>query len=167
MAKSFPPTLESTAPLTPAPPAEVPPPTLDDVNALTSESDYSRFAARNVAPEVKNAALRKLFSDPRYNLMDGLDVYVGDYSQPDPIAPELLRQLAGAQFLGLFDEHERTDEPTARKPRDDADNRAARSVAHCDPEPSAGPQQSHHADSHLRLQQDDADPGADPGRGTG
>jgi hypothetical protein len=159
--------LDSNLPQAPEAAAEVPVPTLEDVKTLTSESDFSRFAARNVAPEVKNAALRKLFSDPRYNVMDGMDVYVGDYSQPDPIAPELLRQVAGARFLRLFDESERTDEQAAHETRDDADKHAARSVAHCDPAPLAEPQQLPHADPDLRLQQDHADPGADPGHGAG
>ena len=100
----------------------VPPPTLEDVQALTPESDFSRFAARDVAPEVKNAAMKKLFADPRYNVMDGMDVYIDDYSKPDPIAPAVLRQLASAKFLGLFDQEEREEAEAARRARDVADN---------------------------------------------
>lgn len=147
-------------------PAAVPPPTLQDVQALTAESDFSRFAARDVAPDVKNAAMRKLFADPRYNVMDGLDVYIDDYSQPDPIPNELLRKLASAKFLGLFDQEEREEAEAARRARDVADNPEGQSVAHSDPVPAV-PEPPHHADPDLRLQQDHAAPGEDPGRGAG
>lgn len=140
-------------------------PTLDDVRALTAESDFKRFAARDVAPEVKNAAMKKLFSDPRYNVMDGLDVYTGDYSQPDPIPPAMLRQLASAKFLGLFAEEEK--EEAAQRARDVADNPTQQSVAQSEPVPQAVPEPPQHADPDLRLQQDHAAPGEDPGAGTG
>ena len=88
-----------------AKPAE-PPPTLEDVAQLGRESDYSRFVARDVAPDVKNAALRKLFSDPHFNVMDGLDIYIDDYNKPDPLPAGMLRQLAQSKMLGLFDDEE-------------------------------------------------------------
>ncbi len=79
-------------------------PTLDDVKALQADSSFAPFVARDVAPEVRNAAMKKLFTDPHYNLMDRLDIYIDDYSQPDPIPAAMLRQMASAQFLNLFDE---------------------------------------------------------------
>ena len=42
-------------------------------------------------------ALQKLFSDPHFNRMDGLDIYIDDYSQPDPIPPEILAKLQHAR----------------------------------------------------------------------
>ena len=156
---------QETAPA--EPPAEIPAPTLEDVQALTPASDFSRFAARNVAPDVKNAAMKKLFADPRYNVMDGMDVYIDDYSKPDPIAPAVLRQLASARFLGLFDQEEREEAEAARRARDVADNPTRQSVAHSDPAPAAVPEPLDHADPDLRLQQDHAAPGEDPGRGAG
>jgi len=57
-----------------------------------------------VAPEVRNAAMKKLFADPHYKLMDGLDIYIDDYSKPSPLAVATLRQMASAKFLNLFDE---------------------------------------------------------------
>lgn len=146
-----------------AAPAELPPLTLEDVKALTPQSDFTRFAASNVAPEVKNAAMKKLFADPRYNVMDRMDVYIDDYSQPDPIPESMLRQLVSAKFLGLFDEP-RQDEG-ASEARDVADNPTAQTVAQSDTVPQAAPEPPHHEDADLRLQQDHAAPGEDPGRG--
>ena len=94
---------------TPAPDEAPPPLTLEDAQALTAESDFRPFAARGVAPEVRNAAMKKLFSDPHYNVMDRLDTYIDDYSQPDPIPKEMLRKLASAKFLGLFDAEEKAE----------------------------------------------------------
>jgi len=42
--------------------------------------------------------------------MDGLDVYIDDYSKPDPIPESMLRKLAHAKGL-LFDEKEEEEEP--------------------------------------------------------
>lgn len=85
---------------------EPPPLTLDDVAALTRESDYSRFVGRGVQPDVKNAALTKLFTDPHFNVMDRLDTYIDDYGKPDPLPPGMLRQMLQAHVLGLFDEED-------------------------------------------------------------
>jgi hypothetical protein len=84
--------------------ATPPAPTLDDVKALNAESSFAPFVSRDVAPEVRNAAMKKLFTDPHYNLMDGLDIYIDDYSKPDPMPASMLRQMASAKFLNLFDE---------------------------------------------------------------
>ena len=81
-----------------------PAPTLDDVKALTIDSDFQPFVARSVAPEVRNAAFKKLFADPHFNVMDGLDIYIDDYSRPDPLPLAMLRQMASAQFLGMVQE---------------------------------------------------------------
>jgi len=148
-------------------PEQVPLPTLEDAQALTMQSDFTRFAAPNVAPEVKNAAMKKLFTDPRFNVMDGLDVYTDDYSKPDPMPMSMLRQLASAKFLGLFDEEEKHE--AAHRARDIAANSAEQTVAQSDSLPRAVPepvsQTPKHADPDLRLQQDHAAPGEDPGRG--
>jgi Protein of unknown function (DUF3306) len=81
-------------------------PSMSDVQNLTPESDFSPFMSSEVAPEVKNAAMKKLFADPHFNVMDRMDVYIDDYGQPDPIPNAMLRQLASAKFLNLFDEDE-------------------------------------------------------------
>ena len=152
-------------------PAAEPPPTLEDVQSLAPGADVSRFVRADVAPEVKNAALKKLFADPHFNAMDGLDVYIDDYNKADPLPPEMLRKLASAQFLKLFDEPpEKPPEPAG------AAGEGAQTVAQSDvcndlptsaaasAQPPAG---TAHADPDLRLQQDDAPGPAGPGAGAG
>jgi hypothetical protein len=75
-----------------------------DVQSLTKDSDYTQFMAGEVAPEVKNAAMKKLFADPHFNVMDRMDVYIDDYGQSDPIPQAMLRQMASAKFLNLFED---------------------------------------------------------------
>jgi hypothetical protein len=148
---------------------ELPPaPTLTDAQALTPESDFKPFLAGNVAPEVKNAALRKLFADPHFNVMDGLDTYIDDYSVSTPVPESVLRQMASAKFMKLFDE----------QPDKDPENNASADVAESvstdpvpsqpvatDAQPASQETDDHHAD--LRLQQDDATRAEDPRRGPG
>lgn len=83
---------------------EAPPLTLEDTQSLTPDSDFRPFAARTVAPAVRNAAMKKLFSDPHFNVMDRLDTYIDDYSIADPLPAGMLRQLASSQFLKLVDD---------------------------------------------------------------
>ena len=90
-----------------AAPAEPELPTMDDVLKLTADSDFSRFVTQGVAPDVKNAALKKLFADPHYNVMDGLDVYIDDYSQLAPLPQSALRKMAVSRVLGFFEEEAR------------------------------------------------------------
>jgi len=79
---------------------------LADAEALTPTSDFKPFVARAVSPEVRNLAMKKLFADPHFNVMDGLDIYVGDYTQPDPLPAGMLHQMASAHAMGFFD-HEK------------------------------------------------------------
>ncbi len=127
-------------------PAEAPP-TLEEAAALTPASDFTRFVARDVAPEVKNAALKKLFADPQFNLMDGLDIYIDDYGKPDPLPEGMLRQLAQSQFLGLFD--------------DDDEKKSSATAPPLAPTLEAPPDE----DADLRLQSHDAADAAEPGAG--
>ena len=72
---------------------------LPSLESLTFESDFSAFLQPSVDPALKRAALRKLFADPRFNVMDGLDVYIDDYNKFEPIPPEIVKQLAHARYL--------------------------------------------------------------------
>lgn len=94
-------------------PEAAPPLTLEDASKLTPSDDFSPFVAHGVDEAVKRAALKKLFADPHFNVMDGLDTYIDDYSQPDPIPPEMLRELRHTAELRLF---EPLDEDVAAPP---------------------------------------------------
>lgn len=101
------PELPPAAPLPAAPPvaADAPLPTLDDAAQLTAESDYSAFVARGVDSSVRRLAMKKLFADPHFNMVDGLDIYMGDYNLPDPVSAAMLASLTHARSaLGRFDE---------------------------------------------------------------
>ncbi|MFY8102663.1 MAG: DUF3306 domain-containing protein [Ramlibacter sp.] len=158
-----------------------PPPTMADAQALTPASDFSRYTGTQVAPEVRNAAMKKLFSDPHFNVMDGLDIYIDDYGKPDPMPASMLRGLASAEFLGLF------REDPASPPRDNPQARAEAApevttgaplstnspqfVAQSGP-PGSGPLPANEpaarapdADPDLRLQQDPAPGPQGPGEG--
>jgi hypothetical protein len=77
----------STSVSTPAN-AELPP-----IESLTIDSDFAPFFKPQVDESVKRAALKQLFRDPRFNIMDGLDTYIDDYTQPDPIPSAMLEDL--------------------------------------------------------------------------
>jgi hypothetical protein len=141
-------------------------PSMADVAVLTRESDYSRFVMTDIDPAVRNAAMKKLFSDPHFNIMDGLDTYIGDYSQPDPIPLSMLRSMNQAISLGLFDDDE-VDESVTNAPATSLACPDGEALAPLAQSPSGPPHPElrHDDDADLRLQQDDAPrrPGAGPG----
>lgn len=93
---------EAQALTAPAPEAP-PPPTMDDVDKIDSKAtDFSAFMRADVDPTVQQAAMKKMFSDPHFNVMDGLDIYIDDYSKPDPIPLEMLKRMTQSDLLGIF-----------------------------------------------------------------
>jgi hypothetical protein len=78
---------------------EAPPPTLHDVEKLTYSDDLSPFFAQQVDELIRRAAMKKLFADPHFNIMDGLDVYIEDYNKFEPLTPETVAELNHAQAL--------------------------------------------------------------------
>jgi hypothetical protein len=80
----------SGAPAAPTPEVA---PALPPVESLTIDSDFTAFLQPQVDESVKRQALKKLFADPRFNVMDGLDTYIDDYTKSDPIPPDVLERL--------------------------------------------------------------------------
>jgi hypothetical protein len=81
----------------PAEPVPLPP-----IESLTPESDFTPFMQPNVDAGIKRQALKKLFEDPRFNVMDGLDVYIDDYTKTTPIPEAWLEKLEQLRHLGIF-----------------------------------------------------------------
>ena len=80
-----------------------PPPTLEDVTKIDRfDPDFSAFMRPDVDPAVQQAALKKMFTDPHFNVMDGLDIYIDDYSKPDPLPPGMLERMVQSDMLNLF-----------------------------------------------------------------
>jgi hypothetical protein len=171
-------------PAAPSEPGAPPPPTLADTTDLTIDSDFKPFMAKGVAPEVKNAAFKKLFADPHFNVMDRMDIYIDDYSIPSPLPESVLRQMASAKFLNLFEEEPEaadvaeTQDAAALSmpgvtPHDDAPPAVAQSEPSgilssplvADAQPASQPTDDPNAD--LRLQPDDAARAEDARRRTG
>lgn len=181
---AVPPVAAETAATEAAPAEQAPVLTLDDVARLTPESDYSSFVARGVPADVRNAAVKKLFTDPHYNVMDGLDIYIDDYSKPSPMTAADMAKMVGAQFLKLVDDpnevkptptttadtppaaqHDTTDTvagQTEAEPRADGDTATT-------PDPTAPDSPKPHHDDHadLQLQPDHAPEPEGSGRGAG
>jgi hypothetical protein len=105
---------EAPAPAAPAAaaPTDAPAPELPPVESLKGlESDYREFLRPGVDPATRSAALKKLFGDPHFNQMDGLDVYIDDYSKAETIPAAVLRVLNQARSLGLFEEERKAERP--------------------------------------------------------
>ncbi len=106
------------------------PPTLEDAESIDRFApDFSAFMKPNVDPAVQQAAMKKLFSDPHFNIMDRLDIYIDDYSIPDPIPMEMLKRMVQSESLGLFRKFE--DGPGAKVLAESEEEKAG------DPEPEA------------------------------
>jgi hypothetical protein len=94
--------------------ARTPPPELPPVEKLTFDSDYRAFFHPKVSEDTRRAALKRLFSDARFNVMDGLDVYIDDYSKTEPIPPAMLAGLRQAQKILEWAKGEEKEAPAER-----------------------------------------------------
>ena len=161
-------------PTLPAEPAEPPPaPTLEDVARLSLDGDFKPFVARGVPADVRNAAVKKLFTDPHYNVMDGLDIYIDDYSKPSPLSAAEMAKMVGAQFLKLVDDPNEVKIPAPAPVAADQEHAAEPEEAQAPqagaPEPVAQPepQETHDDHADLQLQPDHAPEPPSPGPGAG
>lgn len=108
---------DTAAPI--APSAPLPP--IEELRGV--ESEYRDFLRPGVDEALRRTALKKLFQDPHFNIMDGLDTYIDDYTKADPIPEAMLRTLNQAQGL-IFD---REDEQGAGEKQPAAVDAADRS----------------------------------------
>ena len=95
-----------------APLQDRPLPTLDDAARLTPDADFSSFVGKDVDKSVQRLALKKLFADPHFHVMDGLDMYMDDYNKPSPVSAAMLAALDHARSALRY--------PDAEKPAAEA-----------------------------------------------
>lgn len=90
-------------------------PTLEEAARLTPDADFSAFVAKDVDQSVRRLALKKLFTDPHFNTIDGLDIYMSDYNKAAPLTPAMLASLKHAQGLvtRLLDDRQQEAEAAA------------------------------------------------------
>ncbi len=103
-------------------------PSLDSLQGL--QSDYLDFMQPKVTQQLKRAALKKLFADPHFNVIDRFEAYSEDYTQADPIPAAMLRGLNQAKGL-LFphdDPKQDASQQDAPKPDEPNQERALQSA---------------------------------------
>lgn len=72
-------------------------PELPPVDKLSFESDFKGFMDTRVDDAVRRIALKKLFSDPRFNITDGLDDYAENYAVLEDLTAAAVDQLQHAR----------------------------------------------------------------------
>lgn len=101
----------------PAAREEAPPP-LPPVDKLTPESDFAPFMHPKVPDALRRVALKKLFSDPRFNVPDPYEAYSGDWTSGDVISEVMLKKLDRARAaLSKEDEGGKTAEVKPPAPK--------------------------------------------------
>jgi len=72
---------------------------LPSIESLTLDSDYAQFFQPKVPEALRRAAVKKLFADPHFNTMDGLDTYIDDYTRFEPIPEAIMKGLIHARDI--------------------------------------------------------------------
>lgn len=110
--------LKNEQPEPPAKAEDAPAQPLPPVDKLTPESDFSGFMNPKVEDALRRVALKKLFSDPHFNVADPFEAYSGDWTGGEPIPQEMLAALNQAQRL-LFSEKKEPSTEAEKKPEAD------------------------------------------------
>jgi hypothetical protein len=127
------------------PETESPAPVLPPVENLTPESDFAGFMHPKVEDALRRVALKKLFSDPHFNVPDPYEPFSGDWTVAEPISEELLATLNQARNL-VFDQR-KTEEPTRV-----ADKGEAETEIEKDDEPGRKDTESRREDTESRRE---------------
>ena len=67
---------------------------LPPISAISLAEDFTPFMQSTVPQALKRQALKALFKEPHFNVMDGLDIYIDDYTVFEPISPEVMATLS-------------------------------------------------------------------------
>jgi hypothetical protein len=97
-----------------------PAPVLPALDKLTPESDFTGFMHPKVEDALRRVALKKLFSDPHFNVADPFEAYSGDWTGGEPISQEVLATLNQARTLLFDQDKDRKEEEEEEKPVEQA-----------------------------------------------
>jgi len=104
---------------------DTPAPVLPPVDSLTPQSDFAPFMNPKVEDALRRVALKKLFSDPHFNLPDPYEAYSGDWTGGEPIPEAMLASLEQMKSLLRTPPAEtaKTEIPPEEKPQPDEPRR--------------------------------------------
>jgi len=74
---------------------------LPPVEGLNPDSDFVPFMKANVDPATRRSALKKLFTDPHFNVADPFEAYSEDYTKSDPIPEKMLKAINRVRDLAV------------------------------------------------------------------
>ncbi len=80
-------------------------PELPPIESVSLASDFTPFMQRKVPEFLRRQALKALFRDPHFNQMDGLDIYIDDYTRFEPIPEDMLDKLSAWRAIQKPLEH--------------------------------------------------------------
>jgi len=66
---------------------------------LGPDSDFGQFLRQEISEEIRRKAMKTLFAEPHFNVMDGLDIYIDDYNISEPIPEAMLAGMRQMQTL--------------------------------------------------------------------
>ena len=66
---------------------------------LGPDSDFGQFLRQEISEEIRRKAMKTLFAEPHFNVMDGLDIYIEDYNISEPIPEAMLAGMRQMQTL--------------------------------------------------------------------
>jgi hypothetical protein len=92
-----------------------PAPVLPPIEQLKPDSDFRPFMDPRVDAATRRAALKKLFADGHFKMLDPFEPYSVDLTGEDPIPEEMLKTLDHARRL-LFDEKKEPARELAKEP---------------------------------------------------
>jgi hypothetical protein len=104
-------------------------PELPPLDQLTPQSEFSGFMHPKVDDAVRRVALKKLFSDPHFNIPDPYEAYSGDWTVGEAIPNEMLATLNQARTHLFSDEEKKKKDEEEKKlaeqnkPKDDEPGR--------------------------------------------
>jgi len=88
-------------------------------DTLDADSDFSAYLTGRVSSAFRRAAMRRLFSQPEFNLKDGLDDYDDDYTQFRSLGETVTAHMRHRAERQREREHERAAEGREAAPAED------------------------------------------------